>query len=102
MYLEQLTVPMLNYLFLCCDKILDESNLRKERFILAHSLRMQSITAGKAPAAGALGSWLHCIHSQEAERDGCWCSAHCLLFIQSRTPAHRMALPTLHGSSLLS
>lgn len=48
MYLEQLTVPMLNYLFLCCDKILDESNLRKERFILAHSLRMQSITAGKA------------------------------------------------------
>lgn len=31
----------------CCDKIPDQSNLEKEGFILAHSLRMQSIMVGK-------------------------------------------------------
>ena len=44
---------------------------------------------GEGTAAGVRGSWSHCIHSQESERDGRWCSVH-LLFIQSRFQAHRM------------
>lgn len=42
----------------------------------------------KVMVAGACGG----THSQEAEGDGCWCSAH--VFIQSRTPVHGMVPPT--------
>lgn len=53
---------------------------------------IQSIMAGKiehhnSEAAGH-------IPSQEAERDEHWCSASFLLFMQSRTPAHGVVLPT--------
>lgn len=44
--------------------------------------------------AGAGGSWSQCVPSQEAERDKCWHSAHCLLLIQAGTPLRGLGLPT--------
>ena len=29
--------------------------------------------------SGTRGSWLHYIHSLDAERNGCWCSVHFLI-----------------------
>lgn len=40
--------------------------------------------------------------SQNAERDGCCCSAQFLLFIQSRSPRHGMMLPTFRVGFLTS
>lgn len=37
-----LTIGSFSYLFPCCDKMYNESNLRKERVKLAHSLRVHS------------------------------------------------------------
>lgn len=51
----------------------------KEGFLLAHSLKVQSITAG---TSGAWGGWSHCVHGQGAEKDGC-CLVCFLTFIQS-------------------
>lgn len=36
----------------------------------------------------ALGGWLHCISCDETERNGVWCTAHDIFFIQSWTLIH--------------
>lgn len=36
------------------------------------------------------------------QSDGCWCPAHFLLFIQSKTLAHRVVLPTFKMGFLVS
>lgn len=56
--------------------------------------------AGGWGGVGRHGSWSHCIHGQEAERGGCWGSAHFLLrdFKMSdnriMTPVARVIYPT--------
>jgi hypothetical protein len=45
------------------------------------------------------GGWAHCICSQEAERDGCWCPIYFLLFVKSRALANRLVLLTFRVSS---
>ena len=49
--------------------------------ILPHSLGVQKQEPRNCGAAAAGASWSHDVHSREAERDGCWYSAHFLLFI---------------------
>lgn len=44
MYIHRLNIVLITY---CYDKILDKCNLRKERFILAHTLRTHSIMVRK-------------------------------------------------------
>lgn len=47
-------------------------------------------------AAGTRGSWSHSIHNQAAERDGCWCLAHLLLFSLGPQSRDNIAhIPTL-------
>lgn len=59
---------------------------------------MSLLMGQKHMVARAQGSWSHCVHSEEAERDEGWCSAHFLLFIQSGIPVHRVwELP--HGQA---
>lgn len=58
----------------------------KEGLVLVYSLGWYFLM-GEATVAGAWGSSLHCLSSQEAENGECPCSAHFLLFIQSRIPA---------------
>ena len=58
----------------------DGSYSRMVGFILAYNLRVNPIMV-----PGEWGGWSHCTLSQEAERDGCWCSAHFLLCMQCRT-----------------
>ena len=48
---------------------------------------------GEGLAAGAGGSWSHCVYNEEAERGECWPSAHS--FVQSQMPVHWMVLPTI-------
>lgn len=70
-----------------CDETLDQSNLRKEGFILAPSQRAQSMEEGReGVVARPWGSWPHCTHSWEEERGGCWHSACRLLFMRSFPP----------------
>lgn len=80
----------------CCDKVLSRSGLR-ESFTLAHSLRRCSL------------AWLqecetasHRASAVRAQRGEPWRSAHCLIFIQSKIPAHGLGR-TVHiqgGSTL--
>lgn len=57
------------YLSHYCSTVSGKNNIKKEEFILAHGLRVQSIVVRKeAIAAGPRGSWSHCIFlSQETE-----------------------------------
>ena len=52
--------------------------------------------------AGVWGSWPATLYLQSISRDECWCSAHFLLFLQSRTPTHRMVPPTFRVTFPLS
>lgn len=67
---------------------------------------IQSTMAGKAQrqdfeAAG------HTSLAERKQRDACWCSAQCLLYLQSGTPVDRMVPATLrvglarHGGTCL-
>lgn len=69
--------------------------LQGGRVHLAHTLRDQSFVGEKAQQQehGAAGHMAATVRKQR-EPSLCWCSAHFLLFIQSETPAHQMALPT--------
>lgn len=57
------------YLSHYCSKVPGKNNFKKEEFILAHGLRVQSIVVREeAIAAGAGGSWSHSfVLSQETE-----------------------------------
>lgn len=50
----------------CCEEIPDGSHFRKEGFLLARGLKVQSAMVGSL-AAGARGTWSYCIHRQKAE-----------------------------------
>lgn len=79
-----------SYLLPCCDRIADESSLQKSSFLVAHSSRVcQSITVRVGSSCS------YCRHSRETEKGECWCSACFLLFIQPRSPAYGMVLPTV-------
>lgn len=52
-----------------------KSHLRIEGLVLAHSLRVHSASGQEAIVAVVGGSWSCCVHSQEAGRDKCPCSA---------------------------
>lgn len=59
----------LSYFFHFCDGILEQSDVRKELFILTHSVQRLSTMVEKA--------WwqdreTHCIFNQEAEKPECW------------------------------
>lgn len=57
-----------NSAFLCCEKILDQSNLRKERFTLAHISRGYSSSwRGRCDLLEWEAGWSHCLGSQEVE-----------------------------------
>lgn len=86
----------ISYFSHCYTKMPDQRNFREEGFIWAQTQR-PVLRRRESTAAGAWGGWSHGSHSPEAEREPslCWCSARFLLFIQSETPAHQMALPTL-------
>lgn len=58
----------------------EDSNLRKEKLVVAHSLRVQPIMAERVTEARVRGSWSHDICQQAKSKN---CS---LLFIQARTP----------------
>lgn len=63
--------PCTNHLVHCCEQSPDEVYLKKEGFILA-TLRGRVHIAKEGMLVGAMqeleGSWLHCVHSQEAEK----------------------------------
>lgn len=61
-------------------KTLKKSNVRKEKLIVALSLRVLSIMVGRVTAAGMWGSWSNRIWCQETKSRNC-----SLFFIQSRT-----------------
>lgn len=63
-------------------------------FILAHGLRAQFVVVGQSWLQELEATCHDASHSQEGERDGCWGSAHFLLFIPSATPAQGMEPPT--------
>lgn len=48
------------------DKIPDKRSWRGKRFILAHSLKIQSVTA-----TGACSNWSHCSHSEGTHKSLC-------------------------------
>lgn len=62
--MEQYLEAVLVTLFYCCDQVQDKGNLRKGRFTLAHSLRVQ-IHPGKK---GMVARESHCVYFQEAEK----------------------------------
>lgn len=66
-----------------CDQTPDKKHVREGGTIRAGRLRVQSVRARKEQH----GDWSHFSHSQEAERDECWFSAHLLFFTQPRMPA---------------
>lgn len=74
-----------------CDQTPDKKHVREGGTIMARSLRVHSVMARKEQH----GDLSHFRHSQEAERDACWFSAHLLFFAQPRIPAHGMVVATL-------
>lgn len=81
------------------DALFTFSGLWLEGFGLAHSLGHTCLHGMQDMAAAGEGSWLYCIHMEEAGRNGCLCLA-CFLFIGSGTLDHgtvpltfRMSLP---------
>lgn len=61
--------------------------LKKAEFILVRGLRGQPIIMERIASHGGEtgGSWSHCIPSQEAERNGLWCSELSPFFMKSLT-----------------
>lgn len=87
----------LGHSFCCCDKTPGQKQLGLKGFRFEDTVR----PAGEGTEAGAGVSGSHHIHTQEAEREGYWSSAQLLLFIQFRTLAQGMVLPTFRvGLSL--
>lgn len=74
-----------------CDQTPDKKHVREGGAITAGHLRVQPVMARKEQH----GDWSHFSHSQEAQRDACWFSAHLLFFTQPRIPAHGMVVATL-------
>lgn len=70
--------------FLVAMKIPDKSKVRKEAFVLAPSVRVQSITA-REDMDQERGGWSHGRHSQEAERNA-GAELAVSVFIHSGTP----------------
>lgn len=61
-FLTSTSIPLGMSVSDCCNKTLGASDLKKERYVLAHSLRTLAITAGKSwlqepEAAGHIASW---------------------------------------------
>lgn len=63
---------------------------------MTHSLRLQ---VGGSHGGRSIRS--HGTHSQGAEREECWGTAHFLLFVQSKAPVQGMVPPTF-GEGLLN
>lgn len=83
--------------------LLWQHQTRKERVVLAHSLKTQHIMVGEA-LEQAHDTSGHIISPEEAERHGCRCSEMLSLpyhFIYSVTQAYRLVPPT-HRVALLS
>lgn len=72
----------------CCDLIPGRSDFRKERFLVAHSPRMQSVMVGRHGRRN--------VRQLEAEREERGCSAHFPL-MRARTPACRVLLTTFRA-----
>ena len=69
------------------------STPKERRFILTHSLRVQSTVAGRVCQQEPGEAIVSCLR-QEAQRDECWYS-NLFFLIQSKNAAHRMVPPTL-------
>lgn len=80
--------PCFSYVSCCCDKTPFKISLRKERFLLVHGLRVQSIIMGKVKVAWTWASWFCCIISQD-EGNKCCFSADFLLFKRSRAQGRK-------------
>jgi hypothetical protein len=79
--------------FLLLWQMPDKINLRRKRLIIVLQSEGTVHYGRGGQAAGTYGSWSHCIHNQEAERDQHWCSAFFLL-IQTGSPAYEMMPPS--------
>lgn len=89
-------VPVFGYFSHRRDKMPGHSDFRMKGFASAHNLRVRSIMTGKSrqwerKAAGHIAS---AVRERERHTHERWCSAHSLLFLQSRTPAHGIVLLT--------
>lgn len=92
------TIDPFYYFSPFCDQIPYQNNLREESMFRLTVLGYSPSHSGKTwqlscEAAG------HSAHSynQESKRGRCWCTALCLLFHQSRTPACEMVPPENQG-----
>lgn len=82
-----LETPRVSHFSHHCDQILRKTNTKSGRIhVSTQSERTQRIMTGKAPACGRSMRQLAILLAARNQRDGCWCSACPLLFIQSGTP----------------
>lgn len=58
--------------------------------------------SGKCVIAWAWSSWSHGVHSQNTQREGCWCLVHSLHFIHFGTKLIEMVPPTFKVSLPIS
>lgn len=83
--LVALTVALLAF---CC--LMAKSNFREEGFTLAHRSRAQSIIVGKAWQQEPEAACPTVTTVRKRERGGIRCSAHFLLYVQSRAPDYQL------------
>ena len=74
---------LIRHFYSCFDKILFQSTLRREGFILAYR-------SGSQSGRGQHGSSSHDIHSQEAEGDNAGWDSYCSLSAQQDIVPHQL------------
>lgn len=83
----------------CCDQISSKNQLKEKSSCFGSWFeRTQSMMEEKVWLWDAGDGWPHCVCSRETKRDGFWCLAWLLLFIESCTPAYVMGPPTFRVS----
>lgn len=72
----------------CQDKNTQQNQLQDGRAYFSSQFETPGRHSRAKIVAGALGSWSHCVHSQDRERKECYCSLHAS-FCPVQDPASR-------------